>query len=197
MSSADRIAWIARIDALTPWLPRASVGVAVVAVVLAWTFHAGRAAGANAERARTVDSVRTVIADSSKAIEQRMAVRAPLIVKADTAASVARAKHAAIAQRIVPVTDSTVSIDGAAPVSVVPASLVIPEIRTCQAAMMADTIDAGLIRAQLAEMTDDRDKQRARWELDEANAPKIPRFGFKSGLVAGVALVVSLLTLAR
>lgn len=179
--------------AVRPWLAPLGTAAVVLSFVLAWTYHAGRAQGVSDERTRVTDSVRTVLKDSARAIEQRLAQRAPVILKADSSAALARAKHDAIVKRIVPVTDSTVSIDGAAPVTEVPASLVIPELHTCNQAITADTVDTNLIRAQLADALQDAAAQRARAEVDEANTVKVPRFGFKSGVGAGIATVLVVL----
>jgi hypothetical protein len=183
------------------------LGLIIVAVlgIAAAIYFTAKAQGAAAERARITDSVRTILADSSRAIEARLAARAPIIQQTLQAATVAHVAHAAaataFAKHVVVLTDSTVSVDSGPPVKEVPASLVVPEIRTCDHAVAADTIAYRAVVAQLADVTADRDTWKKRAELDEANTPKIPRFGLGTGLIggfiAGVGLVVSIIALVR
>lgn len=163
--------------------------IAVVGFVtlVGFAFCAGRSAGASGERSKMADSVRQVLADSSKAMERRMEARAPAIVTASARVDTVRIAYRAAAARIVPVSDTTVSIDGGAPVSVVPASLVIPPLRLCAQLDTVTVLKDTLVAAQLVDMTKDRNSWRDRAHLDEAQRGS--RFGFKSGVVIGAAIV--------
>lgn len=167
----------------------------VLVVLVGFAYCAGHSAGASGERSAMADSVRRVLADSSKAIEHRLDARAPIIAQAKARVDTTRVAYRAAAAHIVPVSDTTVSIDGAAPVSVVPASLVIPPIRLCAQLDTATTFSDSTVAAQLADMTRDRDTWRERAQRDEAQRGS--RFGFKSGAVLGAAVVALLAHLVK
>jgi hypothetical protein len=74
---------------------------------------------------------------------------------------------------------------------------VIPALYACSQAIQADTIAYRAEAVALTDMTTDRDLWKARAELDETNMPKPSRFGFKSGVAAGAALVALIVHFVR
>lgn len=203
MTAAERAA----LDAVKATVVRHTAQIAVVVVclaVLSLTYCAGRSQGRDAERSRMTDSLRHVLADSSKAIEGRIKHRADSLVAANRLADSARASaHAAIEEfqrRVKIVSDSgkptvTVSIDGGPPVREIPASIALPPIQTCKPALVADTVASNLAVAQLADMTDDRNTWQARALMDEeANRS---RFGFKTGAIVGFLTAVVVKVILR
>lgn len=187
MNAVDRIAALQFWERARRWLARGGVFVVGCATVVLVSFCAGRSSGVSAERGRIADSVRKVLADSSRAIEQRLSDRAPKLVVAGQRVDTARAEYREAAKRIVPASDTSVSIDGAPPVTVVPAALVIPPLRLCANLDTLTALRDTLVAAQLADMTKDRNTWRDRALLDEAQ--RASRFGFKSGLAAGAVVV--------
>jgi len=197
MTSAEKIAeWESAAERRAKAILSAKWLVALLSLVALVTFAEcdGTSRGEAKERARTVDSVRKVLAESSKAIDARMVVRAPIIVYETKTAEKAKAKHDTVAvlfdARVQVLTDSTVSVDAGPPTTTIPVDLAIPEIYTARAALEHTTLALHATQAQLADMTEDRDAWKKRAELDEANQPKRSRFGFRAGLAVGVSLVI-------
>jgi hypothetical protein len=176
---------------------RTTVAIALVAAALVVAYCSGRTSGIRSAQKTAADSARRVLAESSAVIEKRIAARTVVIHQVDTIAVRARQAHAAAAAHVAIIDDSTVRVDSGPPVHEIPATIAIPEIRTCAAAITADTIDARAVVAQLADVTKDRDAWKQRALTDEANAPKAPRFGIKTGVAIGAALVVAVLHLVR
>lgn len=176
---------------------RLSRGVAIAlliigALVLAYCGGASRAAN------RAAVSTQRALADSSKAIEARMSARTIVIQHTDTLVVQARLAHAAAVAPIAIVDDSTVRIvagvDSGPPVHQIPAAIAIPEIRTCTAALVVDSIRDRATAAQLQDMTKDRDI----WKTRALNAEsRIPTLGIRAGMAIGAGAVALLAFLVR
>ncbi len=197
MNAADSIQALEQRAATSRAIRIATLILLAVAAIAAFAYIIGKTKGAADTRQHLADSTRAVQADSSEAKEERIATRAPAIARADSQVVKTRVARQAVAKRITIVDDSTVRVDSGPPEREVPASLVVPELRTCASADSAAVVDLSLVRAQLTDMTGDRDTWRDRALNDEANAPHIPLLGFKSGLAAGVVIVVAILHFVR
>lgn len=193
MSAADRIQALEqramRMQDAKLWLLLLTVFVA-----FGITFCAGDSHGRAAQRAATADSVRHVLADSSKAIEKRLAARAPMIDQAQARVDTARVRYRASAAKVQVANDTTLLID-AVPVPTLPA--VAERIQSADSLVTTLTIKDSVGVAQLQDMTADRNTWRDRALLDEANASKPSRFGFKSGVAVGITVVVTIVHFLR
>lgn len=188
MTAADQIA----LDALKSIAYRYAVRIAALAVLVAafsLSYCAGRRHGSDAERSRMADSVRKVLADSSQHIEERIVWRTDTL-RIVTQHAVA-ARHDAF-QSIKAVKQRLDSL----PSDSLPTELVIPAIKNCVSALIADSIEVKVVAAQLDDMTKDRDVWKSRALMDEKQA-KRSRFGFKTGAVIGVLAAVAVKVILR
>lgn len=160
------------------------VGVGLTLAGFAWC--AGSSYGAAKQKTAAYDSVRAVRVDTIRAVETRF-VHDTVTMRVATA-------HADSARREFSVAEA--SLDSAAARSdSVSSKLVVPAIHTCDAALVADTLKYLTAIGSLADMTTDRNAQRDRADGDEAEMKilKPPRFGFRSGALAGVLAVLTVL----
>ena len=162
--------------------------VAFVLLALGGTYCAGRSHGIASVRTHTADSVRVIQKDTIRVVETRL-LRDTVRVR-DTRAKADSARGAFVAA------DSTLEATADTAASL-PTSLVLPALHTCEQAIAADTVAYVAVVAELADMTEDRNVWKARAQNDEANTPKVPYFGFKSGITAGVLAVLALLHFAH
>jgi len=201
MSAADLV----RITALVAGVKSFALRGGFLAVMLVACFIvayvAGSQSGRDKERARNAADIRKVLAESSKAIEARMIVRAPMVQQAIQSAVKAKARHDTAATvfdaRVQQHTDSTVSIDAGPPVTSIPVTIAMPEIQTCRSALTASDSALTILQAQFQDVQKDRDTWKKRADDDEAAQPKPARFGFKSGVTIGVGLVLLLVHLVK
>jgi hypothetical protein len=190
MSAADKI-WAAgvaeaRILAAKRWTP---VVLAAVAL-LVFAYCSGRSAGERRIRTAVVDSMRHVLADSTRALEARLVADAIVTTHQSAIATRERIVYREAAAKVTPVSDTVLRVDSV--LVHVPAP-VVQVIARCDSVVTADSLTIVAVAAQLHDMTLDRDVWRARAELDERTQPRPPRFGFKTGLGAGVVLVAAVL----
>jgi hypothetical protein len=199
MTAADRLAQLHIAETLRDAWSKSRWLIVALLVATTLAYCDGSRHGAAVERLRVVDSVRSVFADSSRIIEQRLEAHAPLVQQAVARVDTIRvayeraAEH--VAEHVAILDDSTVSVDSAPPTHSLPASLVIPELRVCA---QLDTTSTAAIRvqaAQIADLTTDRNTWRDRALLDEANTPTPPRFGLRTGIAIGATIAVVLLHL--
>ena len=188
MIAADGIALLEKGAALKRRIRMAIAVCLGAAVLLAASYCAGKSRGAADVRTHVADSIRKVQKDTIRVVEQRI-VRDTVILhaaaaKADTARTTFHVAEAAVEG----VADTSATL---------PTSLVMPALHTCEQAITADTVAYVAVVAELLDMTEDRNVWKARAQNDEANTPKVPYFGFKSGVLAGAAVVIALLHFAR
>lgn len=191
MNAADWHLWITRIDRVRAFLMRANIAVVELAVVAIMMFMFGRSNGRAVERSAVADSVRTVLADSSAAIEKRTKARAPVLQQAVARVETLTVRQHAAAARVQVLTDTTLLVDDV-PVLTLPP--IAERIRSDDALIRADSIALHIQGAQLTDVTADRDTWKRADQLDAANKS---RFGFKSGVAVGVAVVLTLVKVFR
>jgi hypothetical protein len=194
MMAADRLRALHWWEQARQLLTRVNVFVVAGATVVLIAYAAGHRQGEAKARTHMADSVRDVLADSSKAIEQRMASRAPVIAKAAANVDSARATYHTARTKVVIVSDTVLRVDSQYVSVPFPVVQVIQSGDSLEAAhVFRDSVTA----AQLVDVTHDRDTWKARALLDEANTPKLPRFGFTTGVVTGIAIVLAVVHLLR
>jgi hypothetical protein len=194
MIAADGIAAVLRTDRWRQLLTRANLlVVAFVVVAIGGECH-GHARGVEAARSAMADSVRHVLADSSRVIEARIASRAPSILATAQTMIATRAKLQAARAHVAIVADTVLLVDSVLVHVPMP---VVQIIARCDSMPAADSIAYHVVVAQLEDVTKDRDVWRARAELDEATVPPKHRLGFRSGAVVGAAVVALLVYLIK
>lgn len=189
MTAADRILVAGALERVRAtarrWVPIACIATAALTAA----YCHGVTTGEVRIRTAMTDSLRHVLADSSKQIEARLAARAPTIVTAIARVDTVRVAYHAAAAHVAVVSDTVLRVDSVLVNVPMP---VVQVIQRCESLVVADSIALHVVAAQLTDMTADRDAWRSRAQLDEANTPHPSRFGFKAGLLtgAGVALLV-------
>lgn len=161
------------------------VGVLVAfCVAIALVFNAGQDAGKRSAEADHYRVLRDTVVDSIRVVEQRIKYDTIRVRVAEQHTAAAIVAFDSAAARVEAVADTS---------SVVPTSLVLPEIQTCR-----DMRDSLLVQLDIRKVyeRDDADEialQKRRADLAEAQLAKQkpPRIGFKSGVVAGVTVALA------
>lgn len=130
------------------------------------------------------------IRDTIRVVEQRLVVDTQRVRVTADGATVARAAFDSAEHAVLAIADTS---------SVLPDSIVLPALHVCDQALARDSIAYVALAANLTDMTIDRNAQRDRADGDEAEMKilKPPKFGFKSGLATGLALMIGLAHFVR
>lgn len=188
MTAADRSVWLARLESLRQYASKTLLLVVGAGILLLASYCAGQRHERHVEKTAHVDSVRTALVDTIHVVDRQIAVDTVTIRVTRHVADTVRVAYEVAAA----------TVDSAAQQSdSVASSLVIPALHLCSATITADSIAYRAQAVALVDMTHSRDLWQSRALLDEANAPKPQRFGFKSGLVGGVLAALTLIHFIR
>lgn len=188
MTAADKFA----LDAIKATVVAHTAKIAtVIAIIgtLTLTYCAGKSTGQSEERSRMADSVRHVLADSSRRIETRIEHRTDTLKIVQRVATQERHDAHQAIQDVQRVIDSVPHADS------LPVSLVVPAIQTCARALVADSIEVNVMAAQIDDLTKDRDVWRSRALMDEKQSHS--RFGLKTGVAIGATVVAVIVKVLR
>lgn len=187
MSAADEIAALQRNAELMKRVRLGALIVIGIVVLLVAGYCAGThhaAARATAGQLAQLQAEHKTITDTIVKLERRLVVDTQRVRVATARADSARARYDTAASAVLAAADT-------APATSITAA--VPAIHLCNDALAASDTEKIALRAELADMTEDRDAQRARADNDEAQAKifKPPRLGFRSGVIAGAAVVLA------
>ena len=196
MMAADGIEHVLTVDAWRRVVSRFNTVVVLLAVAGILGYCSGHARGEASARSAVADSVRKVLADSSKAIEARIEARAPSLLATAQQALAARAMHADARAKVIVVSDTVLRVDS---VEVRVPVAVTQTIQRADTVILRDSLVLIPLRAQVADLTQDRDTWKRRALMDEVQLRTSSKFhfGFKSGVVAGIVGTAVLVSLVR
>ena len=185
---------------------KGTAAILTLAAVVVFAYCAGRSSGVASERGHVADSVEKVLRDSAKVQHARTATDSAARVAAEHRAAAADASRdsalAAFHRRVrmvsAPGAPLEVSVDGGPPSRELPAELAVPAIETCETAAPLDTALVHQLRAEVADLRTELATAHQATATAEAKAKAAhPRFGFKSGVVAGAAAVIAIVRLLK
>ncbi|HEX6462803.1 MAG TPA: hypothetical protein VFZ98_00065 [Vicinamibacterales bacterium] len=152
-------------------------------------YAAGARHGRNAATLAQLEAHRATVMDTVRVVERRLVVDTQRVRVTAHAAAEQRAAFDSSAKAVTALADSQPAT---------PIALALPAIHLCQQTIAADTVAYAAVVATLGDMTTDRDAQRARAEDDERELKlSHPRFGFRSGLAVGAAVVAAVVHFLR
>ncbi len=168
---------------------RNSVIVALSVIVVA-VYCAGRSSKARDLSEEQYAANHLFLHDTLKLVDVRLKVDTLWRIKMVKAATVARSAHDTAADRVVTlVTSGETSI---------PASLVLPEIKTCEAALLADSLALASWSQSFKDAVTRGDYQTKRADMAEDQLKHAkPRFGFRSGVMSGIVVTAGLVRLLK
>lgn len=203
MTAAQRAAWNARVDVVAAFISRCNAALVVIAIALVIGVYLYRSAKSEGERIGR-DAVHMVIvaalADSSRVIEARLGARRDSIDVAAMVSAAAREIYIPARAKIVLQSDTVVSVVRQTDTLRVEVPREIGQvIQAGDSLHRADSSQIVLLRAQLVDVTADRDvwKHRARLTEQALKDARPSRFGFKAGAALGAVSVVALVSLLR
>lgn len=166
------------------------IGVLVAfCVAIALIYNAGKDAGKRSVDAEHYRVVRDTIVMQTRVIEEKYRVDTVRVRVAEQKAVAARVSFDSAAARVEAVADTA---------KMVPSSLVLPEIQLCKELRDAQLEQIDGLKVAVRDLDEDVTLQKRRADLAEAQLKKArPRFGFRSGLIAGAALAVTVVHLVR
>lgn len=172
--------------------------VVALAVLVAGSYCAGKSSQKRADAAEQYAKARAVIHDTLRVVNDRLRVDTVRVYATSLSASKARVAHDSAASRIAIVNDSTVRVDHGQAETEIPASVVIPELRTCNAAIVADTLALHVAGIALRDAVERGDYEAKRADLAEQQVKRShPRFGWRSGFIMGGSVVAILAKVLR
>jgi hypothetical protein len=203
MTAADRARVNEFLDAGAAFVRRFNVALVMIIIVAAagvFLWHSAKAEGERIGRGAAESVMRAMLADSARVIESRVDARYQAIAFAEKAQAAAAASHQTARAKIVLVSDTIVQIARVTDtIAVSVPREIVQEIAASDTLHRADSIAIALFRAQLVDVSKDRDVWQHRALLDEEALKRVrpSRFGFKSGAIVGAVAVVSLVSLLR
>jgi hypothetical protein len=203
MTAADRFRVNEFLDAGAAFVKRFNVAlVAIIVLAGAGVFlwHSAKAEGERIGRGAAESVMRAMLADSSRVIESRVDARYQAIAFAEKAQTAAAASHQTARAKIVLVSDTVVQVNRVTDtIAVSVPREIVQEIAASDTLRRADSVAIALYRAQLLDVSKDRDVWQRRALLDEDALKRMrpSRFGFKSGATVGAIAVVAVVSLLR
>lgn len=199
MIAADRALWRERFDALGRFWSVGNIllaGGVAMAIVSGFSYYRGKSTAEAMGLLAANAVIRKSLADSSKAIEQRIDARYQSIAFAERASANARAIHQTARAKITLVSDTVVRIDS---VLVDVPREIVREIAASDTLIAKQDVQLTLLTAQLRDLTADRDVWRHRALLDEEQIKRArpSRFGFRTGAAVGIITVVAIAAATR
>jgi hypothetical protein len=189
MNAADRIAALAFWDRAKGWVTRANLLIVAVVIVGGFAYCAGQSNGKRSVDESNYRVVRDLIVDTLRIVNESIRVDTVRIRAAVAKADTAQHNFAIADSAVRSVADTS---------AVIHSSLVLPALHTCELALSAKD---DVIQAQSATIADalhrgNLEQQRA--DSAESQLARVrPRFGFKSGLLAGAGVLLALLHVAK
>lgn len=162
-----------------------------VVVLVPFAYCSGKRSERAAVHATESAQLRRVLVDSAEAVHDSQNTHTVELIERRDDATKARVAHAKAAARLVPASETTIRVDGGEPQTMVPANLVVPEIKAAHEALVSDSL--ALLAATLAlgfsNQRAELNEQRAELAEEEAKKAK-PRFGYRAGVVSGVVVTL-------
>lgn len=147
-------------------------------------YIAGARHGRTSATVAAIQAHRDTVMDTITVVEKRLVVDTQHVRVTDAAAVAQRTVADSAVRAVQALADSEPSA---------PITLALPAIHVCQQAIVADTIAYTAVSSALADMTADRNAQRTRADDDERELQAArPRFGFRTGVVIGAGVVLTL-----
>jgi hypothetical protein len=173
--------------------PRSLLIFGLIAAVV-FAYCEGKRSERAAVQSARYEQQRTIIVDSAAVVHDSENAHTVELIERRDDATKARATHAKIAARLVPASETTIRVDGGEPQTMVPANLVVPEIKAAHAALVSDSLALLAAAATLGFATTraDLNEQRAEAAEGELKASKPSRWRFVAGVLTGVASVILL-----
>jgi hypothetical protein len=173
--------------------PRSLLIFGLIALVV-FAYCEGKRSVRVEARASDYAKQRHILVDSASAVNDSENAHTVELIERRDDATKARAVHAKAAARLVPASETTIRIDGGEPQTMVPANLVVPEIKAAHAALVSDSLALLAAAATLGFATTraDLNEQRAEAAEGELKASKPSRWRFVGGFLVGVASIVLL-----
>lgn len=173
--------------------PRSLLIFALI-VLVAFAYCEGKRSERQKFDAKQAVITGRLLIDSSKEAHDSENVRGVELLERRDDMKHDRVAHAKAASRLVPVGENAIRVDGGEPQSVVPANLVIPELRTAQEALVSDSLALVAAMGALGFATTRADMNERRAELAESQVAKSKpsRWRFVGGFVVGVASIILL-----
>jgi hypothetical protein len=167
-----------------------AIAAGVAFILLAFAYCAGSKHGSTAAIVGQIHAHRDTVLDTIRVVERRLVVDTQRVRVTQTVAVAKRAEFDSAAKAVTAVADTAPNA---------PISLALPALHVCQQAIDAGTVAYNAVVANLADMAASRDAEHAARMDDERELKvlKPPRFGFRSGLVTGIAIVAAAVILVR
>lgn len=187
MSAADEIAALERNAALIKRVRLGALILVGIVVLLVAGYCAGTHHAATRETAGQLAQLKAehrTLVDTIHQVERRIVVDTQRVrstaAKSDTTRGRSDSTTAAV-----------LAMAATAPSTSITAA--VPAIHLCNDALAASDTEQIALRAELADMTEDRDAQTARADNDEEQMKKFkpPRFGFRSGVIVATTLTLA------
>lgn len=163
--------------------------VAAASIAL-FAYCAGSERGAKHTTIAAIVAHRDTVLDTIRVVEQRLRVDTVRVRVTADGAQKQRAAFDSAARAVEAVAETAPSV---------PTTLVLPALHVCRQALAADSTAYTAVVATLADMTESRDAEHAA-RLDDERELKVlkpPRFGFRSGLLVGIAAVAAVVHFVR
>lgn len=203
MTAADRFRVNEFLDAGAAFVKRFNVALVAIVVVVAmalFLWHSAKAEGERIGRGAAESVMRAMLADSARVIESRVDARYQAIAFAEKAQTAAATTHQTARAKIVLVSDTVVRIARVTDtIAVSVPREIVQEIAASDTLHRADSVAIALYRAQLVDVSKDRDvwQHRALLDEDALKRARPSRIGFKTGAVLGAASIIALASLVR
>lgn len=173
--------------------PRSLLIFGLIAAVV-FAYCEGKRSGRAAVQSSRYEQKRTIIVDSAAAVHDSENAHTVELIERRDDATKARAVHAKAAARLVPASETTIRVDGGEPQTMVPAALVVPEIKAAHEALVSDSLALLAAAATLGFATTRAELNEDRAELAEEalKQSKPSRWRFVGGVLIGLASAILL-----
>ncbi len=167
-----------------------NVVIVGLVVILVFVYCSGRSSKARDLANEEYTANQTIVHDTVRVVNDRLRVDTLRLVKVVKAVSTARAEHDTATSRIADLVASGETL--------IPASIVLPEIKTCELALRADSLALASWAQSFRDAVTRGDYQTTRADLAENQLKHgRSRFGYKWGLASGIAITAGLVRLLK